>query len=314
MNALIKRLAVASSLAALVALTAGSGVASAAKIPGCTVAQNIEGIIDDSGSMSSNDPNNNRADLLESLAFFNKDKTMGAVTFGTNASPLFGPFPVGPNFTTIKNALATIDSNSGGTDYDDAFAAANAHNPNANTRIFLSDGNPGGTPDSNLWKNPKIPAYVVGFGTADFAILNQIASETGGPPPFSIENSSQLRTVAQIINARINCEPPPILREVRFGGGAAAAGGATTAAKAKGLGFKPVGKSSQILISWPTVGNVFKAIKFTQGKGKVKVKSARGETFIALTLKKLKKGEKVRFKITPKKLLGPETVTAAIIR
>jgi hypothetical protein len=242
---------------------------------------------------------------------------MGATLFGSDASALFGPFPIGSNFGTIQSTLATVDSNAGGTDYDAAFSVANPQNPNANARIFLSDGQPNFDPDPNLWRNPAIKSYVVGFGTADFAILNQIASETGGPAPFSVENASQLRTVSQVINAAINCEPPPILREVRFGSGAAAAGGATTAAKAKGLGFKPDGKSSQILISWPTVGNVFKAIQFKQGKGKkgkVKTESARGETFIALTLKKLKKGQKVTFKIQPKMLLGPGTVTAAIIR
>jgi hypothetical protein len=308
--------ATASLVGLLTALAVGGATpgASGATLPNCNVAQNIEGIIDDSGSMSANDPENYRADLLEALAFFNQEKTMGAVLFGTDASPLFGPVPVGPNFTAIKAALATVDSNAGGTDYDDGFSVANSHNPNANARIFLSDGQPNTDPDPNLWKSPLIKAYVVGFGTADFTVLNQIAADTGGPAPYSIENASQLRTVSQVINAAINCEPAPILREQRF----------KSVGQTKTIGFKPNGSSAEILISWPTVGNSFKAFFGSGGakKGsvasiagtKVKVKSTRGETYVALNVSKLKKGKKVKLRIRAKKLTGPETVTAAIIR
>jgi von Willebrand factor type A domain len=296
-------LATASLVGLLMALTAGgsASVAGAQQLPNCTVAQNIQGIIDDSGSMSGNDPDNYRADLLEAIAFFNQGKTMGATLFGSDASALFGPFPIGPNFGTIRSTLATVDSNAGGTDYDAAFSVANAQNPNANARIFLSDGQPNFDPDPNLWRSPAIKSYVVGFGTADFTILNQIASETGGPAPFSIENASQLRTVSQIINAAINCEPAPILRERRF----------SSPGQTKTIGFKPSGRSAEVLISWPTIGNVFKALF---GKQKVKVQSVRGESFVALNLKKLEKGEKLNLKIRAKKLIDPETVTAAIIR
>jgi hypothetical protein len=322
MNRLIKRLAAASTLAALLALTAGSSSASAQTIPGCTVAQNIQGIIDDSGSMAGADPQNYRADLLEAIAFFNKDKTMGATLFASSAAPLFGPFPVGPNFGLIQSALAGVTASGVvgfGTDYDDGFAAANAQNPNANARIFLSDGEPNTTPDSNLWKNPLIPAYVVGFGTADFTVLNQIAAETGGSSNFpAIVSASQLRTVSQIINARINCQADPTLVERQFG----------KQGQTKGVGFKPIGKSAQILISWPTVGNVFKALFGSGKKGKksslaslakkkkakVKVQSVRGESFLALNLRKLRKGKKLKFKLRAKRLTGSETVTVAIIR
>jgi hypothetical protein len=306
-------LATASLVGLLMALTAGgsASVAGAQQLPNCTVAQNIQGIIDDSGSMSGNDPDNYRADLLEAIAFFNKGKTMGATLFGSDASALFGPFPIGPNFGTIQSTLATVDSNAGGTDYDAAFSVANAQNPNANARIFLSDGQPNFDPDPNLWRNPAIKSYVVGFGTADFAILNQIASETGGPAPFSIENASQLRTVSQIINAAINCDPAPILRERRF----------NSQGQTRTVGFKPSGKSAQVLISWPTIGNVFKALVGGGAKksslasaAKVKVQSVRGESFVALNLKKLQKGKKVKLNIRAKKLTGSETVTAAIIR
>jgi hypothetical protein len=315
MKRLGKRLAVVSSLTVLAALTFGSSTASAQKIPGCIEATNIEGIIDDSGSMAANDSNNYRADLLEALAFFNKDLTMGSVIFGTSASNLFGPFQVGPNFAAIQGALALVNSNSGGTDYDAAFQAANAHNPNANARIFLSDGEPNSPPDPNLWRNPNIRSYVVGFGTADFTVLNQIATETGGPSPFAVVTASQLRNVSQIINARINCEPDPILIERPF----------TKQGQTKGIGFPAAGNTAQVLISWPTVGNVFKPLFGSGKKGKsslaslakkkksrVRVQSERGDSFLALNLSGLK--GKVKFKLRAKRLVAGETVTIAIIK
>jgi von Willebrand factor type A domain len=316
MKRLGKRLAVISSLTVLAALTFGSSTASAQKIPGCIEATNIEGIIDDSGSMGLNDSENYRADLLEALAFFNKDLTMGSVIFGSSASNLFGPFLVGPNFAAIQSALALVSSNSGGTSYNAGFTAANAHNPNANARIFLSDGEPTDTTvESNLWRNPNIRSYVVGFGTADFTVLNQIATETSGPSPFAVTNASQLRNVSQIINARINCEPDPILIERPF----------TKQGQTKGVGFPAVGNTAQILISWPTVGNVFKAL-FGSGKkgkkslaslakkkkGRVRVQSERGDSFLALNLSGLK--GKVKLKLRAKRLVVGETVTIAIIK
>jgi von Willebrand factor type A domain len=317
MNRLTKRLAVASSLAVLAALTMGSSTASAQQIPGCVPATNIEGIIDDSGSMafSDRDPNNYRADLMEALAFFNKDKTMGAVIFNDGASNLFGPFQVGPNFGTIQSALDLLASN-GGTSYNSGFTAANALNPNANARIFLSDGEAtdSGGPNATLWRSPNIRSYVVGFGSADFTILNQIATETGGPSPFAVTTASQLRNVSQIINARLNCLPDPILIERPF----------AKTGQTKGVSFNAQGNTAQVLISWPTVGNLFKALLGSGKKGKkslaslakkkkgrVRVQSERGDSFLALNLSGLK--GKVKFKLNAKRLLTAETVTIAVI-
>jgi hypothetical protein len=316
MNRPIRRLAVVSTLAALVALAMGSSSASAATIPNCVVAQNIEGIIDDSESMRDNDPENYRADPLEAIAFFNQDKTMGAVVFGSGAINLFGPFPVGPNFAAIRSALGLVASTSGSTNYNAAFTAANARNPSANARIFLSDGAPtvDVPPNPDLWRTPRIPAYVVGFGSADFSILNQIATDTGGPSPLAVTNASQLRAVSQIINARINCQTDPLLVERRFG----------RQGQTKGVSFTPDGSTAEILISWPTVGNVFRAL-FGGGKKKggaasvakkakkrkPRVQTQRGESYLALNLSNLR--GKVRFKLNTRRLLGAETATVAII-
>jgi hypothetical protein len=316
----LKAIALTAAVAGVLTGLAASGPASAspgAHASACQVATNIEGIIDDSGSMSFNDPDNYRADLLEALAFFNKEKTMGATLFADSASGLFGPFVVGPNFAGIQTALGGV-TDSGvvgfGTDYDAGFSVANSHNASANARIFLSDGEPNSTPDSNLWKSPLIPAYVVGFGSADFSVLNQIGTETGGPPAFAVTNASQLRTVSQIINARINCQPDPILIEKQF----------KQAGQVKHVGFKADGNTAQVLISWPTVGNVFKALfgsgkKAKKGslasiakKKRVKVQTERGDSFLALNLSKVK--GKVSFRLRAKRLLGSETATIAVIK
>jgi von Willebrand factor type A domain len=310
--------ATAATAGLLAALLAGSGASSAgaAPLPNCTPATNLEAIIDDSGSMAGTDPDRFRADLVDILATFNPDKSMGAVQFGSDASVLFAPGPIGPNLGTIRGALGLIQADDGGTDYEAGFNLANSQNPSANARIFLSDGAPNFDPDPNVWRSPNIKTYVVGFGTVDPAVLNQIAAETGGPAPLNITNSSELRTVAMILNARINCEPDPIVISKAF----------KRQGQVKGLGFKPDGNTAEVVISWPT-GAKFKVFGFAQGKGGgkssaasiakkrrgVKVRTSRGASFVAVSLSRLRKG-KVRFKVRAKRLAGRTSVTAAIIR
>jgi von Willebrand factor type A domain len=311
-------IAAAASAGLLMALLAGGGASSAGAqtVPGCTPASNLEAIIDDSGSMNGTDPDRFRADLVDILAGFNPAKTMGAVQFGSDASALFAPAQIGPNLGTIRGALNLIQADDGGTDYEAGFALANSQNPNANARIFLSDGAPNFDPDPNVWRSPLIRTYVVGFGSVDPAVLSQIATDTGGPPPFNITNSSELRTVAMILNARINCLPDPILLSKVFG----------QQGQVRGLGFRPVGKTAELVISWAT-DSAFKVFGFTQGKsggGKSTASAAakrgpkvrttsRGQSFIALKLSGLKKG-KVKFKVKAKRLSGTTTVTTAVIR
>lgn len=309
--------AAAASAGLLAVLLAGGSASSAGAqtLPNCNPATNLEAIIDDSGSMNGTDPDRFRADLVDILATFNTDKTMGAVQFGSDASVLFSPSPIGPNLGAMRTALNLIQGDDGGTDYEAGFNLANVQNPNANARIFLSDGAPNFDPDPNVWRVPNIKTYVVGFGTVDPAVLNQIAADTGGPAPFNITNTSELRTVAMIINARINCNPDPLLRSLAF----------SQPGQTKGLGFKPAGKTAELVLSWPSGAN-FKVFGFTQGKGGSKssasvaakrkgprVRTSRGDSFVAVSLSGLRKG-KLKFKVRAKQLSGSTTVTAAIIR
>lgn len=308
---------IGSLVALLAALAAGgSSSAGAATLPNCTVANNLEAIIDDSGSMAITDPDRFRADMVDILASFNPDKTMGGVQFGTDASALFAPAPVGPNLGTIHSSLNAIQADDGGTDYEAGFNLANSQNPTANARIFLSDGAPNFDPDPNVWKVPPIKTYVVGFGTVDPTVLSAIATDTGGPPPFNVTNTSELRTVAMILNARINCEPDPTLITKTL----------SKPGQVKGLSFQSDGSTSQIVISWPT-GAKIQALGFTQGGGghtsalaqsakkkggRIKAKQTRGASYVAVNLSHVHKG-RVRFKLRAKQVSGPTAVTTAII-
>ena len=314
----IKVLAGTVSLAGMLAALAiggGAAGAGAAPLPNCNAANNLEAIIDDSGSMSLTDSERFRVDMVNILATLNPGKTMGGVEFGSDAVPLFFANPIGPNLGTIKSALNAVQADNGGTDYEQGFNVANAQNPGANARIFLSDGAPNFDPDPNVWRSPNIKTYVVGFGSVDPTVLTQIATDTGGPPPFNVTNTAQLRTVAAIINARINCQTDPIqiTKTLKKPG------------QVKGLSFGSDGNTAQIVTSW-NPGSKIKVFGFTQGGGgqssavaqsakkrggRIKAKQTRGASYTVINLSHVHKG-RVRFKIKAKKLAGPTAVTTAI--
>jgi hypothetical protein len=307
----------ASAVALLAALAIGGGAsgAGAATLPNCTVANNLEAIIDDSGSMSLTDDQRFRVDMVNILASLNPTKEMGGVEFGSDAVPLFLANPIGPNLGTIQSSLNAVQADNGGTDYEQGFIVANGQNPGANARIFLSDGDPNFAPDPNVWRSPNIKTYAVGFGTVDPAVLTQIATDTGGPAPFNITDVAQLRTVAAIINARINCEPDPIQITKTL----------TRAGQVKGLSFAADGNTAQIVTSW-NPGSKIQVFGFTQGGGghssavaqsakkrggRIKAKQTRGASYTVINLSHVHKG-RVRFKIKAKKLAGRTTVATAI--
>ena len=306
------------SIAGLLGVLAIGGTAApagGATLPNCTIADNLEAIIDDSGSMAGTDADRFRVDMVNILASLNPTKTMGGVEFGTDAVPLFFAKPIGPNLGVISSSLNAVQADNGGTDYEAGFNAANAQNPSANARVFLSDGEPNSAPDPNVWKVPNIKTYVVGFGSVDPAVLNQIAADTGGPAPFNVTSTAQLRTVAAIINARINCEPDPIQITKTL----------SRAGQVKGLSFRADGNTAQIVTSWDP-GSKIQVLGFTQGGGghtsaiaqsakkrggKIKVKQTRGASYTVINLSHVHKG-RVKFKIKAKKLAGRVTVATAI--
>ena len=172
---------------ALILLTAAifAVAAATASAQRCVPKANVEAIVDDSGSMSGTDPNKLRVDTIELFVNTpgNEKKTFGAVEFGSDSSPLFGPAPIGPFAgPMLQIAQQRLTADNGGTDYDDAFKGAAAHNPNANARIFLTDGAHGGQYQESHRGGP--PTYVLGLtqqiAADDQQRLQRIAAETGG--------------------------------------------------------------------------------------------------------------------------------------
>jgi hypothetical protein len=333
MRGLTKRLALASALAAVVALTAGSGTASAQQIPGCIEATNVQNIIDDSGSMSGNDPIEGRRQLVEILADLNRDMTFGGVEFGANAAQIFAPVAASAGEATYAGGLAFINADGSGvggddgfaTDYNDGFAVGNLANPNANARMFLSDGDHNVMDYLNGHRGaPFVKTYVVGFGSPTIssegqALLNLISTETGGP--FHVVNSSgDVLKVALRLHAQFNCQQPPVERTLTFKptglAGASNLALAQAAKKKKSRGkkvaFKPEGNTSQVVLSWDTQGTRLKAAGAKQGKKGARRTATKGDNYLTLNFRGLKKG-KVRFRVVPKLVTAPTLATVQIV-
>lgn len=306
-------------LAAMIVVGAGGGASASTSTAtpaakNCTPAKNVEAIIDDSGSMSISDPFKFRTKLVDSFAGFtaNSGKIFGGVEFGTTANVLFGPATLPGVIPAMQASFVQVDADNGSTDYQEAFAAATSHNGTADARIFLTDGFPDAYPSSHL--SPKIKTYVIGLGT-DFAsnpaaqsTLSQLATETGGPAPFLVTDSSALQPVAGAITAAVNCKAPPITITKVF----------NRQGQAFQVSFKATGKSADVLITWPIDGTVI-IPGLSGGNGhassaKTKIKVKRGTTSSSAKLKGLKKGKKVKFKVKAKVLPAPTTATIQIIR
>lgn len=211
------------ALLAAAAMAAPSGAAGGRATASCAPATNIEAIVDDSGSMAITDENKLRVQALDLLINTLPAQTqLGAVEFGSSlfetqpaADTVFPPEPVGPNAGTMRKALeSVINADNGSTDYNAAFAKADADNPTAQARIFLTDGghNEGEYTEAHLAHN--VPTYVIGFGTGlalpeDQARLQKIADDTGGHL-YQLEDSSRLQAVMNEIGAALTCQTPPL--------------------------------------------------------------------------------------------------------
>jgi hypothetical protein len=315
----IRKVGPAAVLAVVAGLLVATGGAAAspqgsASAAACTASKNVEVIEDVSGSMNATDPTNFRAKLMSAYLGIggNQGKTLGAVTFSTSASVLFAPQPINAGTKPTMEALFTGVTDSGTTNYDAGFQAGAASNPNATSRIFLSDGAP--TTFTNTHLSPKVKTYVVGLGvggdSSAVATLTQIASETGGPLPFFVEDASALQPVAGAVTAGQNCKKLLSFTDLFSNVGQ----GRTHKAKAKS-------RVMDILTSWPNIGSTLKlgvglpgASASVASAAKVKVQSSKGSNFASIRIKGLKKGQKVKIKIKAKALAGPTTATTQVIR
>src|SRR4051794_33719140 len=314
-RALPGAMSVAGLLAALI-LGGSASASPQAHNSACKVSNNTEAIIDDSGSMSGSDPTKLRTKFLDVYASIgaNNGKTLGGVEFGSTADQLFAPGTIPGVISAMDASFALVDADNGGTDYDTGFALSNSSNPGATSRIFLTDGQ-ASPPTQHL--NPKVKTYVIGLGLNSpdaQQLLSDIASQTGGPPPFLLDDPSQLQPVAGAITALQACKR--VLTFTRT---------FTNQGQTFGLSFKANSKSADILETWPNVGSILDIVKvFQPGVGKasasvvahtaVKVRKKKGNTFTTVRLKGLKKGQKVKFKVKAKSLAGTTVGTTQVIR
>jgi hypothetical protein len=306
------------ALLATAAVAAPSGAVSGgvSASAACTPKTNIEAIIDDSGSMSVTDESRLRIQAIDLLINALPPQTqLGAIEFGSElfekpaANNVFPPEPVAANAAGMKSALdVAIQADNGATDYNSAFATADAANPTAQARIFLTDGghNEGDYKEAHLAHN--VPTYVIGFGSGltapeDQARLQKIATDTGAAF-FPLPDASALQASMTKIEAALTCQTPPrefsdLLKEGQVKIHSIPVGAST--------------KTLQIVLSWTSALDKFKlaGLKLV-AKGKVlaagrpkvrklQVKKQGGQTFLVAKVSGLRKGT-LRFSVKAAKI------------
>jgi hypothetical protein len=256
--------------ALLLALAASSAAAAPAAggSAACTPKTNIEAIVDDSGSMAITDSNRLRVQAMDLLIqTLPPSTTLGAVEFGSGiegipgvfegtpaAYTLFPPEPIQPNSSAMEGALkANINADDGATDYNGAFAKADADDPSSQARIFLTDGghDEGTYNEAHLAHN--VPTYVIGFGTGissteDKARLKKIAADTGGKV-YELEDASELQAVVNGIGAELTCKTAPRKFTDELSQGESKTHTVTIGAKTKVL---------RVTLTWAQPGDNFK--------------------------------------------------------
>jgi von Willebrand factor type A domain len=214
-------LACAAAILAVTLPLSASARTKAAANP-CVVANNVVFVLDDSGSMGGTDPSGFGANgsttpplrvqamQLEIKRDSNNAKNFAAIEFGDTADVLFPPQNVKTNRSSMLGSLSKLQADNGSTDYNLAFDTANTTFPNAQARVFFTDGghNAGDYLNKHL-EGGKPPTYVVGFGSSgtlpeDAARLKQIADDTGGQY-FAQTSSAKLVSVMNQIDSILNC-------------------------------------------------------------------------------------------------------------
>ena len=293
-----------------IAATAALGAAAFAAVPtggtalaqgACKPATNIEAIIDDSGSMAGTDRNRLRDQGINLLINkpANANKKLGAVAFGSSATQVFAPLPIGSSIGPIGAALAARTLDDGSTYYERAFAAASAGNPTADARIFLTDGEP--TDSGGGWQGgPK--TYTVGLGlTANGSgetLLKGIASGTGGAY-VRADSDATLQAAINDVDAFLNCKAVPKRYSDTF---------TKTGSKSHSLPISRGIKTVELTLTWASPTDQLDIVGVSQStKGKasaaarrVKVTKRSGSTFVSAKISRIKKG-KLKFKVRLKK-------------
>ena len=287
---------------ALIAGAALPGVAAAA----CTPKDNLEAIIDDSGSMSFSDPSDLRIRAMELLMDTqgNEKRTLGAVEFGTDAAPLFGPGVIGSSAAAFKSAMsAALIEDGGGTDYNAAFAAAGSHNSAANGRIFLTDGEHTAVDPYANGHAGGPPVYVLGLGVGIAGSARRPAAAADrhrDRRPLPARRRRQRAAGGDFdLNSAITCQAPPKRFTDAF----------TKAGKSQAHTVKIPGRinTAQFALTWANAADAFtiggfrvirrgKVVARSAKVRKLKVSRRRGTTFTTVRVSGLVSG-KLRFSV-----------------
>jgi hypothetical protein len=296
-------LAACAGLAAIAVGTAPAGASSDAQsAAACVPKQNIEAMVDDSGSMFDNDPTALRVRAMELFIDnpANDKRTLGALEFGSDASGVFPPAVISPNRANMKSLLnSVILSDNGGTDYNDAFSFAGTHNPAATGRIFLTDGEHTDIEPYANGHQGGPPVYVIGLGSApNAAVLQQIASDTGGIYRAA-GTASELQSAIFDINAVIACLSKPVVFNDNFT--------KLNQTKTRTVRLPRGTRSANIALSWSSEADAFTIGGFrvvrhgkTVARGAkvrhLKVTKRTGKTFVTVKVGRLVPG-KLKFKL-----------------
>lgn len=154
-------------------------------------------IIDSSGSMTWNDPQNQRKDAAKVFidAMQNED-LVAVIDFDGGTRVAWQLQKVGADRSGPKSAVNTIDSNGGTnvgaglqTGYNSLLTSTNG-NPKA--AVLLTDGRGNYNSQAALYKQKGWKIYTIGLGSdVDANLLTRIANETGGKY-FPLSNPNQL--------------------------------------------------------------------------------------------------------------------------
>ncbi|HEV7495737.1 vWA domain-containing protein [Baekduia sp.] len=173
-------------------------------------------VADDSSSMADSDPSKLRGQAISVGLDQMPDGSIASATSFDDATRELFP-PTGVNATTrpqLKSSISRLTP-SGSTDYELAFQGAQGQLAAMATQrkavIFLSDGAPN---DDDFTSDRPIaaggtPIFTIGFGTADKAILADIAARSGGQT-FSASTAGDLESIFAHVVAILTCAAPTV--------------------------------------------------------------------------------------------------------
>jgi hypothetical protein len=339
------------AVCALTLLALGTAQPSQAQTPAapCEPATNVAAIIDDSGSMSGTDPAAIRRRAIELLITkpSTADLTMGGVEFGSFATTLFAPGPLASEAERLRmlSSLAalqddgSLEDDGGSTNYAAAFAISGLDQPDADARIFLTDGghNEGVYGDDHAGGPPT---YVIGLSigprssSAEAALAARIAHKTGGKY-FPLARRPKTKTRAELnrlqpainrIDALLDCQALRKQTRQRFGKRGQVGRPTKTA-------FRQAG-AIEIVASWSVpgcdVGLRSAVVTNRQGKiiadlgGKRRIKGSKrrraklsvnivaGKTFETITVQRPKNGTHLVVRLGVQRIVKPAVVRTQV--